>query len=120
MPRHTAEQYEVIAAAVLDDGHTVAEVIEAAARGEFGVAPFSMSAAVADRIVAEEREQRRPVHEVAEEGTRRLLALCDRELSRLESLTEFDADYAQVAFQVAGMVREARLLSDDLTAAAHG
>jgi len=56
----TAEQRAVIACAVLDDNHTITEAIEAAARGEFGLAPFAISAATAHRIVASERDCRVP------------------------------------------------------------
>ena len=115
-PKLTDDQRDVIACAVLDDDHTMAEAIEAAARGEFGLAPFAISAATAQRILASERDCRRSPTEIAEDIDRRIMALCRRELSRLEQLPQLGADDAlalQRLQETTRSLREAAPVAND-------
>ena len=109
--RFTDDQRQVIAHAVLDDDHTVCDAIEAAAAGEFGLAPFTIRAATVDRIAAEERERRRPIGEIAEDVRRRILKLCRRELSRLEQLPQLGADNALALQRLDQLQQDARDLT---------
>jgi len=114
--RFAEDQRQVIAHAVLDDDHTVCDAIAAAAAGEFGLAPFTIRAATVDRIVAEERERRRPIGEIAEDIDRRIMALCLREIGRLEQLPQLGADDAlalQRLEETTRLLREAAAVADD-------
>jgi len=104
----TDDQRQVIACAVLDDNHTVGDAIAAAAAGGFGLAPFTIRAATVDRIVAEERERRRPIGEIAEDVRRLILKLCKRELSRLEQLPQLGADDALALQRLDQLQQDAR------------
>ncbi len=114
--RFTHEQRQAIACAVLDDDHTMAQAIEAAARGEFGLTPFTISAATAQRILASERDCRRSPTEIAADVERRIMALCRRELSRLEQLPQLGVDDAlalQRLEETTRSLREAAPVAND-------
>ena len=90
-PKYTPEQRAAIAGAVLDDGHTVPAVVKVAALGELG-APFTVTPGAGYSMIAKEREARRlkeallRPYAMADDITRRAVALCDREMRRLEAL----------------------------------
>lgn len=109
-PKFTAEQRTTIAYAVLDDGHSVAEAVAAAAAGDFGPA-FTMSPSVAYKVVADERERRLSPDEKAEDLGRRLLALAEQDIARLEALPERGPDDARQMHALLRMVRHAQQLA---------
>lgn len=109
-PKFTAEQRATIAYAVLDDDHSVPEAVAAAAAGEFGPA-FTMSPSVAYKIVADERERRLSPEEKAEDLGRRILALAERDIARLEALPERGPDDARQMHGLLRMIRQAELLA---------
>ena len=90
-PKYTPEQRAAITGAVLDDGHTVPAVVKVAALGELG-APFTVTPGAGYSMIAKEREARRlkeallRPYAMADDITRRAVALCDREMRRLEAL----------------------------------
>jgi len=90
-PKYTPEQRAAVVGAVLDDGHTVPAAVKAAALGELG-APFTVTPGAGYSMIAKERKARRSDEAVlgpyamADDITRRVVALCDREVRRLEAL----------------------------------
>lgn len=115
--KFTDEQRATIVAAVLDDNHSVREAVDEAASGGFGEPAFTIALSTAHSMVAAERKRRRSIFDVADDQARRLLQLCDREMTRLEALSALDPGDARTLAGIAKTNRVVRLIAEDVKAA---